>query len=73
MFQLVRALSTMDLATRQAPVLVASFLIAAFFYKFGSFALEAAAFLVTWFVLDALVEGGRSALRRVRPRSAPET
>lgn len=59
MFQLVRALGAMDLAIRQVPVFVASFLLASFFYKFGSFALETGAFLATWFALDAVVEGAR--------------
>jgi hypothetical protein len=58
-FQLVRALSAMDLAIRQIPVFVVSFLLTSFFYKFGNFALETGAFLVTWFALDALVEGAR--------------
>jgi len=57
MFQLVRAIGAMDLAVRQLPVFTVSFVIASSFYKFGSFALEAGAFLATWFVLDALVEG----------------
>ncbi|CAL9388655.1 hypothetical protein RKD49_006665 [Streptomyces glaucescens] len=71
MFQLIRTISGMDLAARQAPVFAVSFVIAALFYKFGNFALEAVAFLATWFVLDALVEGVRSALRhfwKVRPQ-----
>jgi hypothetical protein len=59
MFQAVRALGAMDLAIRQVPVFVVSFLLASFFYKFGSFALETGAFLATWFALDALVEGAR--------------
>lgn len=69
MFQLIRALSSQDLAARQAPVLGVSFVIASVFYKFGSFALEAVAFLATWFVLDALVEGGRMTVARRRPRT----
>jgi hypothetical protein len=68
MFQLVRAVGAMDLAVRQVPVFVVSFLLASFFYKFGSFALETGAFLATWFALDALVEGAR---RLVSGRHAP--
>lgn len=67
MFQLIRTLNSMDLVARQAPVFGASFVIASLFYKFGSFALEAVAFLVTWFVLDALVEGVRLLLARREP------
>ncbi len=67
MFQLVRTLSSLDLTARQAPVLGVSFLIASFFYKFGSFALETVAFLATWFVLDALVEAALGVRNRLRP------
>jgi hypothetical protein len=51
-FQLVRALSTQDLVRRQLPAFSISFVIASLFYRFGSFALECAAFLATWAVLD---------------------
>ncbi|MFG3497752.1 hypothetical protein [Streptomyces sp. NPDC047928] len=72
MFQLIRKVSSLDLAARQAPVLVISFLLASLFYRFGSFALEAGAFLATWFVLDALVEAARKVRDRFRPvRSEP--
>jgi hypothetical protein len=70
MFQLMRVLSTSELVARQAPIFAAAFVIASLFYKFGSFALEAVAFLVTWFVLDALVEAVRHALRRPADDSA---
>jgi hypothetical protein len=53
MFQLLSALSQRDLLLRQAPSLSVAFLIASLFYRFGSFALESAAFLATWYVLDA--------------------
>jgi hypothetical protein len=36
-------------------VFLVSFVIAEFFYKFHSFTLECAAFLATWFVLDAVL------------------
>ncbi|MDT9682724.1 hypothetical protein RND61_11675 [Streptomyces sp. TRM76323] len=64
MFQLIRNLSSTDLAVRQFPVFAVSFVLASLFYRFGSFALEAVAFLATWFVLDAAAEG----VRRVRER-----
>ncbi|MGH3768796.1 MAG: hypothetical protein ACRDS0_24025 [Pseudonocardiaceae bacterium] len=74
MFQLIRTLSSLDLAARQAPVFALSFLIASFFYEFGNFALETGAFLVTWFVLDALVEGVRMVRARVgQPQSEQST
>lgn len=56
MYALVRLLSTRELLVRQVPVLIGSLAIAEIFYKFGSFLLEAAAFLVTWFVFDALTD-----------------
>lgn len=59
MFQLVRVLGAMELAVRQVPVFVVSFLIASAFYEFGNFALETGAFLATWFSLDALVQAVR--------------
>jgi hypothetical protein len=55
MYQLVRDLSTQDLVRRQLPAFSVAFVIASFFYKFGSFALECVAFLATWAVLDLLV------------------
>jgi hypothetical protein len=72
MFQLVRALAAMDLAVRQVPVFAVSFLLASLFYRFGSFALETGAFLATWFVLDAAVEGAQLLWsRRPFPEQAP--
>lgn len=56
MYTLLRAVSTRDLLFQQLPTLGGSFLIAEAFYKFGSFGLEALAFLATWLVLDALVQ-----------------
>jgi hypothetical protein len=53
LFQLVKHVSTLDLGRRQAPCFLVAFVTASVFYKFGSFALECAAFLATWFVLDA--------------------
>lgn len=65
MYALIRSLSTRELFVRQAPVLIGSLAIAEIFYKFGSFLLEAVAFLVTWFLLDALTDlvSGRSRFR----------
>jgi hypothetical protein len=67
MFQFVRAVGGLDLATRQAPVFAVSFVVASLLYKFGSFALEAGAFLATWFVLDAVVEAITWLVARRRP------
>jgi len=56
MYQLLRAIPTQQLLIRQLPSFLVAFLIAELFYKFHSFTLECAAFLVTWFVIDALAE-----------------
>jgi hypothetical protein len=39
---------------RQAPVFLLAFVFAELFYKFHSFTLECAAFLITWYVFDAV-------------------
>ena len=57
MFQLIKALGAQVALARQLPIMGTSFLIAAVFYKFHNFALECIAFLVTWFVIDAVVQG----------------
>jgi hypothetical protein len=55
MFSLLHSLTAGELFRQQLPVFALSFLIAEFFYKFGSFALECVAFLATWYVLDAAI------------------
>lgn len=59
MYTFVRSLPTRRLFIEQFPAMVSAWLIAELFYKFGSFSLECAAFLLTWFVLDALIQGLR--------------
>jgi len=56
MYRLIRSISVRELLLHQAPALGASFTIAELFYKFHSFTLECAAFLMTWCVLDAATE-----------------
>ena len=55
MFQLIHNLTAGELFRQQLPAFAVSFLIAELFYKFHSFTLECGAFLVTWYVLDALL------------------
>jgi hypothetical protein len=62
MFALISSLSPRQLA-EQVPALASSILIAEVFYKFHSFTLEVAAFLVTWYAADAVI--GRIAGFRV--------
>lgn len=62
MYGLMRDVPLRRLAVHQLPPLIAAFVIAELFYKFHSFTLECAAFLVTWFALDLLftMVGGRT-------------
>lgn len=68
MYTLLRTLSVRRLLVEQFPALALAWLLAELFYKFHSFSLECAAFLLTWFVLDALIQG----LRRLFA-AAPES
>jgi len=71
MYALISRLPARQLLVRHAPTLVGALAIAEMFYKWRSFLLEAAGFLVTWYLLDAAVsyverrlgkgEGGGSA------------
>ena len=69
MYTLFRSVPLSNLLAMQAPALLASFIIAEMFYKFHSFTLECLAFLVTWFVIDALLSAGHSLL--AARKSAP--
>ncbi|MBB4004856.1 MAG: hypothetical protein V7704_03435 [Aurantimonas endophytica] len=55
MYALVRSLTLRAMLIEQLPVFAIAWVIAEFFYKFKSFTLECAAFLLTWFLLDAAV------------------
>ena len=59
MYTLLRTLPVRRLLVEQFPALAIAWLLAELFYKFKSFSLECAAFLFTWFVLDALIQGLR--------------
>jgi hypothetical protein len=54
MYTLITRLGVRELLLRQAPIFFGSLLIAEIFYKFHSFLLETGAFLITWFILDAV-------------------
>ena len=56
MYTLLRLLPVKRLAYEQVPALTFAWIIAELFFKFHSFTLECAAFLATWFMLDALVQ-----------------
>lgn len=57
MYTLIRLIPVKRLAFEQAPALTIAWVIAELFYKFHSFTLECAAFLATWFVIDAVIQG----------------
>jgi hypothetical protein len=52
MYHMVRSLGARAVLRRELPAGATAFLIAEFFYKFHSFALETLAFLATWWVLS---------------------
>lgn len=56
MLDFVRALFQDRGFVTRMPTLIAAFLIAELFYKFHSFMLETGGFLLTWLVLDLIVE-----------------
>jgi hypothetical protein len=56
MYTLCRMLPMQRLLGDQLPALALSWVLAELLYKFHSFSLETAAFLATWFVLDALIQ-----------------
>ena len=64
MYTLIRTLPWNRILAEQLPVLALAWVLAEMFYKFHSFTLECLAFLVTWFALDAVVQGAKSALAR---------
>jgi hypothetical protein len=68
MYTLFRLLPWRHLLAQQLPVLLAAWLVAETFYKFRSFTLECAAFLVTWFVFDFVVQTVR---RTLGPTATP--
>jgi len=55
MFTLLKTLTVKQFFAQQLPAAATAWIIAEMFYKFHSFTLECAAFLATWFVLDALL------------------
>ncbi len=62
MYTLVRTLPLRALLLEQAPALGGAFVVAELFYKFHSFTLECLAFLATWAVFDAALQGGKRLL-----------
>lgn len=59
MYTLSRCLPLRRLWLEQSPTLTLAWVIAEVFYKFKNFSLECAAFLLTWFVIDAALQGAK--------------
>lgn len=70
MYSLIALLPLRRLLAEQLPAFAAAFLIAEVFYKFRSFALETAAFLATWFVIDLAIQQVARWLAPASPRTA---
>ena len=64
MLEFLRALRARPDLWVKLPGLVLAFLVAEVFYKFHSFALECGAFLLTWLVIDLVIDRVAALLRR---------
>lgn len=64
MLEFLRALRARPDLWVKLPGLVLAFLVAEVFYKFHSFALECGAFLLTWLVIDVVIDRVAALLRR---------
>ncbi len=67
MYTLLRTLPLRRLWLEQLPAVTLAWAAAELFYKFKSFSLECAAFLLTWLVIDAALQG----VKRLWPPSRP--
>jgi hypothetical protein len=63
MYTLIKSVGFRSFLIQEAPYLVIAFLIASLYYKFGSFGVEALAFLATWSILSAVGNWLSEALR----------
>jgi riboflavin biosynthesis pyrimidine reductase len=70
MLRLIRSLTVRQILTEQVPALAGAAILAERFYKFHSFLLECGAFLMTWFVLDAVIQACGYLLMKARPHRA---
>jgi hypothetical protein len=71
MYELIRRLTLKQITMEQLPVFLVALTIAELFYKFHSFLLETAGFLVTWYALGALYAALKARLSPVRDQHAP--
>jgi hypothetical protein len=68
MFTLLKSLRSRQVYLSEPVSFVAALVIAELFYKFHSFLLETGAFLLTWFVLGAIVHTITNWLLPTEPR-----
>jgi len=68
MYTLIKSVGFRTFLIQEAPYLVIAFLIASLFYKFGSFGVEAIAFVATWAVLSAAGNWVREMLNKKADR-----
>lgn len=71
MYSLISRLPARQLLVRHAPTLVGALVVAEVFYKWKSFLLEAAGFLVTWYLIDAAVSFVERKVQERRSRGSP--
>jgi len=69
MYTLIQSVSLRRLLVEQLPALAISFMLAEMFYKFHSFTLECMSFLLTWLVIDGVIQMGRRFLQSNRKTS----
>jgi hypothetical protein len=72
MYQMARAFGAKAVFRRELPAGAIAFLVAEFFYKFHSFALEALAFLATWWILSWIEKLIAGVLTRTAAADAKE-
>jgi hypothetical protein len=72
MLEFIRSLRRNGTLAYQLPAMAAAFLIAEFFYKFRSFALECLGFLATWYLIDLGVDVVRKLITRTRVPASPQ-
>ena len=66
MYNLIRTVSIRQLLSEQVPSLGISIIIAELFYKFHSFTLECASFLLTWYVIDMSIHLVRKSVKNIK-------
>jgi len=64
MFNFLKSLNISTILMVELPALIASDIIAEWFYKFGSFTLEASAFVCTWFLLSYVINKIENAIKK---------